>query len=366
MNSYRDQLLTVEDAASLNSSSEISLGALLKGKREEMGLSHDQIAQTTKIRPHILQALEEENWEALPSSAFVKGFIRSYAHSLGLDENAVADAYLKISRGVETPPKTERKPARRKKGKVLYIFSAFILLAVLFFLFTYGEQLWNEISKTAGKAVTEVPTDSQPKEIESTSKDEKIIVAGDQTTERVEPSVSSEDSVPQNISDAGTPETRVEPPGGSDVMPVKETSTSGAASSSKTAPASETTPASEAALPPDETAAVVEETIQTTTVSDPVPSDSSNVPPKTGLVLKANVKERTWIRVFVDNMEPKDYVFRPGSKPQWTAEKGFELLIGNAGGIELGFEGAPMKAPGKKGQVVRLSIPEGFERSKTN
>ena len=97
------------------------------------------------------------------------------------------------------------------------------------------------------------------------------------------------------------------------------------------------------------------------------PAPSSNVPAEKGLVLKANVKERTWIRVFVDNKEPKDYVFQPGSNPEWKAEKGFELLIGNAGGVEIGLEGTVMKTPGKKGQVIRLSIPEGYERrSKKN
>ena len=97
-----------------------------------------------------------------------------------------------------------------------------------------------------------------------------------------------------------------------------------------------------------------------------IPSPPSNIPSEKGLVLKANVRERTWIRVFVDNKEPKDYVFQPGSKPEWRAEKGFELLIGNAGGVELGLEGAEMKTPGKKGQVIRLNIPEGYERRNKN
>ena len=97
------------------------------------------------------------------------------------------------------------------------------------------------------------------------------------------------------------------------------------------------------------------------------PSPPSNIPGEKALVLKAKVKERTWIRVFVDNKEPKDYVFQPGSTPEWKAEKGFELLIGNAGGVELGLEGTEMKTHGKKGQVIRLNIPEGYERrSKKN
>lgn len=348
MNSYRDQLLNVEDASSLDRAPEMGPGALLKKRREEMGLSFEQVAQTTKIRPHILQALEEEDWDTLPSSAFVRGFIRSYARSLGLNENVVANAYRGISENIEAPTGAGIKPARRKKGKVLYIFSALILLAGLFFLFTNGEQIWDEISKTAGNAVTEVSTDLQLRKVENVPEGKKDFADNDHANAPIKPAVSSEDNVSQKSSEIEIVETKTEQLAESPVAPAK------------------TAPLSKVASLPDETVIVVEETTQPISETVSEPAASSNVPSEKGLVLKANVKERTWIRIFIDNMKPKDYVFHPGSKPEWTAEKGFELLIGNAGGIELGFEGAPMKAPGKKGQVIRLSIPKGYERSKNN
>ena len=335
MNAYRDQLLTVGDSSPLDRVHNTGPGALLKEKREEMGLSREQIAQTTKIRPHILQALEEENWDSLPSSAFVKGFLRSYARSLGLDENVVADAYLEISKDTDSQPKIERRPARRKKGKVLYIFSALILLAGLFFLFTYGEQIWDRIAKEAGNAVTE---DSSPAPVEKADKifeSKELVSTDDQTTIPTEPAISSRDSVLKKSPEIEIAEPKTEQPEESLVIP------------------SGTAQISEADSPPDETVVAA-------------PPPSSNGPSEKSLLLKANVKERTWIRVFVDDREPKDYVFQPGSEPEWTAEKGFELLIGNAGGVELGLEGTAMKTPGKKGQVIRLSIPEGYERRNKN
>ena len=348
MNSYRDQLLTVEDVSSPDHAPEMGLGALLKGKREELGLSYDQIAQTTKIRPHILQALEEENWNSLPSSAFVKGFIRSYARSLGLNENVVADVYLEVNEDLVFTAGIERKPARRKKGKALYIFSVLILLAGLFFLFTNGEQIWEEFSKTAEIATTEVPFDLQPLKVEKIHEVENPVSSDKKTAAPIKPAVSPAGSVPQDSSEVEIAETKTEQPQESITVPA------------------ETAPLSEAEPLPDETTIVAEETTQSAPETTSEPAPPSNMPSGKGLVLKANVKERTWIRVFVDNMPPKDYVFRPGSTPEWTAEKGFELLIGNAGGIELSFEGAPMKTPGKKGQVLRLSIPEEYERSKNN
>ena len=153
----------------------------------------------------------------------------------------------------------------------------------------------------------------------------------EQTTIAPEPAISSKDSVFQRSSEIGMAGPKIEQTEESSLVP------------------SGTGQTPEAESQPDKTEIVA-------------PSPPSSVPAEKGLVLKANVKERTWIRVYVDNMEPKDYVFQPGSKPEWKAEKGFELLIGNAGGVEIGLEGAAMKTPGKKGQVIRLSIPEGYER----
>jgi hypothetical protein len=80
------------------------------------------------------------------------------------------------------------------------------------------------------------------------------------------------------------------------------------------------------------------------------------------MTLKAYVREGTWLRIFVDDQDPKEYIFRPGSQPEWRAKAGFELLVGNAGGIELEFEGKKIENLGALGQVVRLRLPEEYER----
>ena len=82
------------------------------------------------------------------------------------------------------------------------------------------------------------------------------------------------------------------------------------------------------------------------------------------LILKANVIEKTWVRIFVDDQEPKEYIFTPGSDPEWKAKEGMELLIGNAGGIRFEFNGVQVENIGNPGQVVRLSLPEGYKRKK--
>lgn len=63
----------------------MSIGKQLRQAREARNLSLEQIAQATRIRVRYLQALEAEQFELLPSTAQVRGFLRAYAAQLNLD-----------------------------------------------------------------------------------------------------------------------------------------------------------------------------------------------------------------------------------------------------------------------------------------
>jgi transcriptional regulator with XRE-family HTH domain len=62
-----------------------SVGAALKAAREARQLTLAQVAETTRVRPHYLQALENDDISAIPSSAQARGFLKLYAEFLGLD-----------------------------------------------------------------------------------------------------------------------------------------------------------------------------------------------------------------------------------------------------------------------------------------
>lgn len=67
------------------------LGAELRAKREELGWALPDVAGWLRIRESYLQALEEGNMSVFPGSAYALGFLRSYAHALGMDpDQAVA------------------------------------------------------------------------------------------------------------------------------------------------------------------------------------------------------------------------------------------------------------------------------------
>src|SRR4030095_2827466 len=69
-----------------------NFGASFKKARESKGISLDQIAKTTRISTRFLAAIESEEFHLLPGGVFNRGFVRSFAESVGLDPNqAVAD-----------------------------------------------------------------------------------------------------------------------------------------------------------------------------------------------------------------------------------------------------------------------------------
>ena len=61
------------------------LGELLKSTREEQGLTLDEAAEGLRIRRHLLEALEENNFKIFPSPVIARGLIRNYAKYLQLD-----------------------------------------------------------------------------------------------------------------------------------------------------------------------------------------------------------------------------------------------------------------------------------------
>jgi cytoskeleton protein RodZ len=70
-----------------------NFGERLKRERELREVTLEEITQATRIGSRFLGALENEEWEKLPGGVFNRGFVRSIAHYLGLDEEAFLAEY---------------------------------------------------------------------------------------------------------------------------------------------------------------------------------------------------------------------------------------------------------------------------------
>ncbi len=67
----------------------MNVGAFLAAKRGERGLSLQQAAAATHIRLEHLRALEADEPELLPAPVYARGYLRTYARYLGLDEESL-------------------------------------------------------------------------------------------------------------------------------------------------------------------------------------------------------------------------------------------------------------------------------------
>jgi len=114
-----------------------SFGERLRSERDKRGITLDSISQTTKIGTHILEALEKEEFDKLPGGIFNKGFVRSYAGFLGINEEQVLKEFIEVAGDPEQPlpeppallrPETPQPKERRSWGDVATVVVCAIAL----------------------------------------------------------------------------------------------------------------------------------------------------------------------------------------------------------------------------------------------
>lgn len=73
-----------------------SLGEKLREAREERDISISEVAEQTRISALYLQAIENDDYRSLPGGIFNKGFVKSFAKYVGIDEHEALQDYAKI------------------------------------------------------------------------------------------------------------------------------------------------------------------------------------------------------------------------------------------------------------------------------
>ena len=287
-------------------SKEITLGSLLRTSREERDIDLDAVVKATKVRRHYLEALENEEWEKLPSPVFVKGFLRSYAEFLGLDTETVVEDYQKAAPRERYQPHALQTIITQSTMWRRIITISFLVLALIgVIIYLKG----NGIS-IIGVALRYLDTQSVTEQKEVKIEREDIKIPDEKAAEGVF---------------AGQAE--IEDEQGEEIVSVAERES-----------------AQEAVVAPEE---------------GPVAKQAGDEQPLSPrFVLTATVTARTWLSIAVDQGPVKEYLFQAGETFRWTAEDSFDMVVGNAGGIEFSLNGTPIHDLGPEGKVVRLKLPE--------
>ncbi|MBW2598862.1 MAG: helix-turn-helix domain-containing protein [Deltaproteobacteria bacterium] len=292
----------------------------LKAIRESRGLTLSDVSSSTKVGLSNLKAIEEQKFELLPDPIYARAFISAYARTVDIDSEEILSLYDKYLESLE-PGEDKNEILKRLAEKKSYtefwvwltIVSCVIALMGFFYLYQWNKDDSREMKERAPVGEIENSGDLQDRsgDVQAPGKDGIATAEGGKTleTESFDLSGSADISDADDIKGTG-PVIKNEQSNIKDDQLEKE-------------------------AVPNKAVAVVERHYT--------------------LVIKAS--ELTWMRINRDEEPPFEVMLRPGERITEKASEKFGLIIGNAGGVDLSFQGKLLGIIGKHGEVVRLTLP---------
>jgi cytoskeleton protein RodZ len=279
-----------------------AFGDRLRREREMRGITLDEITESTKISRRHLEALESEHFDQLPGGVFNKGFVRAYARFLGIDEDRAVAEYSAASNEQPEPEnkfplEIHEQPNRDlnpRRSNVPLMFAIATLVGVL-----AGYGFW-----VKSKPHTSAPIES----------------ARQSSAAATEPQTGSATPQPQTSS---TPD-----------------STNDSATATKQAPAQE----AEVSRPPEPR-------------QQALPAESANAPAsRNAFFVQIVAKEDSWVSIVADGKSVMERVLAADKHKKVKAGKSLILRTGNAGGIEVSFNGRPLGVLGNENEPRTLTF----------
>lgn len=298
-----------------------SFGERMRREREMRGITLEEISESTKISCRSLRALEEEDFDKLPGGIFNKGFVRAYAHHVGIDEEQAVADFVAAAGEDEQPLPDPLEPPRsaglREVTDAHPHWVGFVLLLAVFAGLVIG--LW----KLAPPAVHALAQ----------------LWAGRSQAKAAPPSPPI--NAPALPADAGTgpvgpmlgpaPEARV--PARAPVVPEKKPV-------AKAKPVAVSASATEMA-PGDRGAA-----------------GAASSPAKTPgeFVVEVRATKDAWVQIVVDGKLLSEGLLVPPAEKRVRAHGEVVVKTGNAGGVEVLFNGQRLAPLGDENQVATVTF----------
>lgn len=128
-----------------------TIGEVLREEREQHHVSLEELAQLTRIRVQYLTALESNLFVDLPSAAFVKGYIKTYAQVFGFDHQpliALLRRDFKESAKGELIPREFIRPVLKNRQLWTPVTLVLMVLVSIFISFTlYVSVQWYQLQR---------------------------------------------------------------------------------------------------------------------------------------------------------------------------------------------------------------------------
>ena len=268
-----------------------SFGERLRREREMRGITIEEIAEATKIGSRNLHALEDEKFDLLPGGIFNKGFVRAYSKYLGLDEEQAVADYIAAETAFREPPSDPNsQPVETAASRS---FVGPIVLVVLILLGLGGFFGWRYIQK---------------KGMEIADRESPAVKAAQQQQSQAQPVAQP-------------------------VQPPASTATAPDASANTAQPAATTQAATTPAPGPDTTAAA---------------------PLVDGFVVLLKAKQDSWVSAKADGKSVFSAMLKAQNEKSLRARGRMEVMLGNAGGIQVSYNGKDLNLANTPGQVRTL------------
>ncbi len=344
------------------------LGSRIQTARQAKGLSIEDVALKLKVHRHTLRSIEEGNLDDMPEPVYARSFTRAYAAYVGIDPEIVqetVDQVFPLEKTPEYTDKTDRsapyiRPRRRSSSK-----SPWLALVVLIILVAAGA--WYYMTYMRAPATATPPA-----------------IQGESAPSSPAPASPTEDNEPPGptissgtpASPAPTPQTRssitdgAQPQASAPAVPQanSHSSTASAPSPAPSANGQTAGPApTQASVQPrqPETPAIPPAPQQTAQAPQTPPEatppaqpnrESRQPAPRGEHSLVISALEPAWFSIMVDGVQ-RSYNFQKGDSAEFTFKRQATLRMGNAGGVAIVYNGAPVPKAGERGEVRTLTFP---------
>ncbi len=120
----------------------LGAGAQLRAARLAGGLSIADVAAKLKLASRQVEAIEAEDWQALPEATFTRGFVRSYARLVGIEESALRLDVVRPVAHADLAPQPDAMGEVTYDGHAVRSGSARWLIPLLLLVALVGGAAW--------------------------------------------------------------------------------------------------------------------------------------------------------------------------------------------------------------------------------
>ncbi len=306
------------------------LAEYLKSERLKQGVPLPKMSERVRVSVSMLEALEEGNFERIGTGLLIRSFVRSYCGSLGIDSQPLLDKYASEILAFDQQDEGIRRFGRwskalRKRSRI-GIF-AVLLLGITLLGVIYGGVWFWKFKEYSGNSQS-LRTSGYPQQ-----------------------------DLPSDLSDKAG-----QGPGLESKRPAPALEDKGARSSSgdsnhkseKTQVAVVTPKVQEGPAPKPPAVGTSSAEVKREPTDEPVPATETVGKRQ----FRVEATQKTWIQVTMDDKTTQSAMLEPGDNRQWEAEKTMKIIVGNAGGVQMKWDGRPVEVPAKQGGVIRFSLPD--------